>query len=295
MQNVEIENLKKAGKIAKQAVEYAKSFIKKDMSLLEIAEKIEQKIDELGAKPAFPVTLSIDEVAAHFTPLPGDDSRAHGLLKVDIGVHVDGYIADTAFSLDLENLDENKRLIESAKLALKNATEKISLNVQLNEIGAEIERAISSFGFNPVANLSGHSIERWKVHSGITIPNYDNSQPKTISPGVYAIEPFSTNGVGSVRDGKSSGIYMFNAESNVRDSLAREILAFIKKEYSTLPFCSRWICKKFSLGALLSLQRLKEAGILHNYPQLIEAKKGKVAQAEHTILITEKEKTITTA
>src|SRR3989344_929140 len=95
-----IEKLKKAGSIAKEVIIYAKSIIKKDMSLLEIAAKIEAKIVELGARPAFPVTLSINEIAAHATPTYNDSSVAYGLLKVDLGVHIDGYVADTAFSVD---------------------------------------------------------------------------------------------------------------------------------------------------------------------------------------------------
>ena len=92
-----IEKLKKAGAIARQVINYAKSFIKKDTPLLEIAEKIEAKIVELGGKPAFPVNLSINEVAAHSTPSFNDSSLAYGLLKVYIGVHIDGFVADTAF------------------------------------------------------------------------------------------------------------------------------------------------------------------------------------------------------
>jgi len=105
------DKIKKAGKIAKEAKEYAKSFIKKDMPLLEIAEKIENKIMELGGKMAFPTNLSINEIAAHYTPTYNDETKAHGLLKVDLGVHIDGWTADTAFSIDLENSEENKKFI----------------------------------------------------------------------------------------------------------------------------------------------------------------------------------------
>ncbi len=290
----EIEKLKKAGTIAVQAIKFARGFIKKDMPLIEISEKIEAKIIELGGKPAFPVTLSINEVAAHSTPSFNDSSLAHGLLKVDLGVHIDGYVADTAFSLDLENSEENRKLIESAEKALKEATEYVSASKNISEIGKIIERNIKSFNFQPVSNLSGHSIEKYNLHAGTTIPNYDNSQQKPIGQGVFAIEPFSTNGLGEVRDGRLSGIYHLEKEGNVRDSFSREVLSFIKEEYSTLPFCSRWIYKKFGARGLLALKRIEEASLLHHYPQLVETGKGKVAQAEHTIILSEKEKIITT-
>ncbi len=289
-----IEKLKKAGEIAKQTIAYARSIIKKGMPLLEIAEKIESKILELRGKPAFPVNLSINEIAAHYTPSFDDKSTAQGLLKVDIGIHVDGLVADTAFSIDLENSEENKKLIESAEKALKGAVEKINLGISIRKIGSVIEKFIKSFGFHPIVNLSGHSIEPWNLHAGLTIPNFDNAQEKEIQPGIYAIEPFSTNGLGSVRDGKPSGIYQLESSGNVRDSFAREVLAFIKEEYQTLPFSSRWIYKKFGSRGILALRRIEEASLLKQYPQLIEKGSGKVAQAEHTIVLTGKEKIVTT-
>ncbi len=294
MNKEEIENLVKAGKIAKEVVAYAKSIIALNTPLLEIAEKIEAKITELGAKPAFPINLSINEIAAHSTPPYNDNSLANGLLKVDIGVHINGFIADTAFSIDLENSEENKKLIEIAELSLKNAVEKISLNAEIKLIGEEIEKTIKSFNLQPISNLSGHSIEKYNLHAGITIPNFNNSQDKKIKEGIYAIEPFVTSGLGSVRDGKLSGIYHLEKSGSVRDNFARKILQFIQEEYKTLPFCSRWIYKKFGQRSIIALKRIEESGLLHHYPQLIEISGKKVSQAEHTIVITEKDKIITT-
>ncbi len=288
------DNYIKAGKIAKQVVEYAKSIIKKDMPLLEIAEKIEAKISELGAKPAFPTNLSINEIAAHSTPSFNDETKAQGLLKVDIGVHIEGCTADTAFSIDLENSKENKILIEAAEAALKAGLEKINYNVKLKEIGKAISEAMKSKGVSPINNLSGHSMIPYDLHAGITIPNYDNSSDFELEEGTYAIEPFSTMGLGSVRDGKPSGIYHLQKDGNVRDPFAREILMYIAEEYKTLPFCSRWIYKKFGPRTLIALKRIEEAGLLHHYRQLIEKSNAKVAQAEHTVIITKKEKIVTT-
>lgn len=288
------EKFIRAGKIASEVVKYAKSMIKPGMPLLEIADKIEGKIIELKANPAFPVNLSINEIAAHDTPAFNDTRVANGLLKVDIGVQIDGCIADTAFSLDLENSEENKKLIIAAEKALLEACKTINSGVKIREIGAAIEKAIKAQGFTPIHNLSGHSIEPYNLHSGITIPNHDNSREIAIEPGIYAIEPFATLGLGTVRDGKPSGIYRIEKEAPVRDSTAREVLAFIYEEYNTLPFCARWIYKKFGARGLLALRRIEESGILHHYPQLIESGGKKVSQAEHTLLIENNKKTITT-
>ncbi|HIJ13583.1 TPA: type II methionyl aminopeptidase [Candidatus Woesearchaeota archaeon] len=296
MDNKEILNLEKAGKIASQTVKYARNFIKRDMFLLNIAEEIEDKIIQLGGSPAFPINLSINEVAAHSTPAYNDSAKAHGLLKIDIGVHINGYIADTAFSLDLDNLEENKKLINAAEAALLSAVELVKEKkiVKVREIGAVISKTIEKYGLQAVRNLSGHSIEKNEIHAGITIPNYDNAQEKILEKGIYAIEPFVTNGVGTVRDGKPSGIYALTKEGNVRDQFAREVLTYIKENYLTRPFCSRWRYKKFGSRALIALKRIEESGLLHNYPQLIESSGKPVAQAEHTIAITSKDVIILT-
>lgn len=287
------DKILEAGKIARQVSAYAKSIIKKDMKLLEIAEKIEDKIIELGGKPAFPVNLSINDVAAHYTPSYNDEAVSHGLLKVDLGVHVNGYIADTAFSIDLENNSENKKLIEASNSALMNAIKIVKENIPVSEIGKAIQETIENLGFSPIINLSGHQVEQYDLHAGLTIPNHDNKSTLKLSKGTYAIEPFATKGSGKVYEGKPSGIYALINWKNVRSETAREIAEFIETEYQTLPFCSRWLIKQFGTRALFALRQLEDNENIHQYPQLIELSHGKVSQAEHTVLIG-KEKIITT-
>lgn len=288
------EKIIEAGKIAAKVRQHARGFIKKDMPLLEIAEKIEDKIVELGGKPAFPVNLSINEIAAHYTPTHNDKTLAHGLLKVDIGVHIDGWIADTAFSIDLEDSEENKTLIEAARNSLEEAQKIIKKDATLSEIGKTIQKTIEYYGFTPIVNLSGHSINRYELHSGITISNIDNKQDLSLVPGLYAIEPFSTTGNGKVYDGPDSGIYELISEKNVRIPVVREILNYIIEEYKTLPFCSRWLVKKFGTKAPFALRQLEGNGNLHQFARLVEISKHKVAQAEHTILVEEEKETIVT-
>ena len=274
-----------AEKISLSTKKYAESLIKKDMLLIDIAEKIEAKIIELGGKPAFPVNLSIDNIAAHFTPSFDDKNVAHGLLKIDFGVHVDGWIIDRAFSLDLENNEENKKLIEASNQALNNALKIIKKGISTNEIGQIISNAIEFYNFSPVLNLSGHSMNQYELHAGISIPNFNDGKNKKINSGLYAIEPFATNGSGRIREGRPSGIYELKNPRNVRSPIAREILEFIKEEYKTLPFCSRWIIKKFGTKSLIGLKQLEENGNLHQFPQLVEISNSKVSQAEETVLI----------
>ncbi|MEK6894017.1 MAG: type II methionyl aminopeptidase [Nanoarchaeota archaeon] len=282
-----IDKILKAGKIAQELRRYAREIVIPGRKLFEIATLIDDKIAVLGAKPAFPVNLSINEIAAHYTPSYGDEFVAHGLIKVDIGISVDGYIADTAFSMDLENDSENKKLIEAAEDAVTVSVKEFGIGKELTTIGGKISEAISKKGFTSIVNLSGHSIERFVVHAGWTVPNYDSGQTDTLEEGLYATEPFATNGHGKVRDGKSSGIFRIDGDGNVRDRFARDVIAWIADEYKTLPFASRWVHKKFGSRGMLAMKQLEVAGILYQYPQLIEASGGKVAQAEHTVLLLE--------
>lgn len=281
------EKILEAGKIAKQVREWIKPKIKKDMLLIEIAEMIENKIIELGGKPAFPANLSINEVAAHYTPSHDDETIAEGLLKVDFGVHVDGWCSDQAFSLDLENSDENKKLIEVSEEALRKALEVIGLGKTTSEIGKAVYEEASKNDFRTISNLTGHEIDEYDLHAGLSIPNYDSHSNEEISEGIYAIEPFVILGEGSgrVKEGKPSGIYQVQDSKNIRSPLAREVLEYLLEEYYTLPFCSRWVVKKFGTKALFALKQLEQNENLHQYPQLIESSNSKVAQSEHTVFI----------
>ena len=161
------------------------------------------------------------------------------------------------------------------------------LTASLTLIGGMISDAIVKHGFTSISNLSGHSIERFVVHAGWTVPNFDSGQTDVLEEGLYATEPFATNGLGRVRDGGKSGIYRIDGEGNVRDRFARDVLAWIADEYKTLPFAGRWVHAKFGSRGMLALRQLEQAGVLYQYPQLVEVSGGKVAQAEHTVLLLE--------
>lgn len=288
------EAIRKAGEIAQEVRAYSKTIVKPGAVLLEIAEKIEEKITQLGGKPAFPVNLSINEIAAHSTPTYNDIQTAQGLLKVDFGVHIEGWVADTAETFNLDAKKLHQQLIDTAKEALQQATTNLTPSTTLGSIGKKVNNTAIKAGFQPIHNLSGHSINQYDLHSGLTIPNYDTGQTQEIGETLCAIEPFITSGVGRVREGKPSTIFSLAKEGNIRDPFAREVLVHIIETYATLPFCTRWLYKKFGTRALLALQRLEQAGIIYQYPQLIEESGAPVAQAEHTLLITKAKTQITT-
>ncbi len=288
------EKILEAGKIASQVMKYVREIVKPGVKLLDIAEKVEAKIEELGGKPAFPVNTSMNDVAAHYTPAPGDETVASGLLKVDFGAHVDGWISDTSISFDLDGTEENKTLIEAAEKALEAGLKKVKPCVKLSDIGKAVQETAESYKATPVINLTGHSISHYDVHSGLSVPNYDNGSDETFEGGLIAIEPFTTFGNGRVYDGKPSGIFQLISDRNVRSPIARKILDYVAEEYQTLPFCSRWIVKKFGNMGLLGLRQLEANGNLHQFEQLIETSHRNVAQAEHTVFVTDEGVQITT-
>lgn len=281
----------KAGKIASEISGIIREIMKPGVAALEIAEKVESEIESLGAKPAFPVTVSCDETAAHFSPLWQDKAVATGLVKVDFGVSVNGYASDNAMSFDLTENQKYEVMIEASETALDNAINFIKNNIKnqegisLKDIGKQIQDAITIAGFSPVRNLSGHEIRQYEMHAGVTIPNYDNGNNAKLNEGIYAIEPFATSGIGIVQDGNPSGIYKLEKAKPARDAATRQILEFIQQEYRTMPFSVRWIVKKFGLRAVLSLKTLEQMGCLHQFNQLVEKSRMPVSQSEKTVLI----------
>jgi len=290
LEKEEIEKLKRAGRIAAESLDFGRSLIKISADLFLVCQRIEAKAKELGGELAFPVNISINDIAAHYTPMQeGELFKDGDVVKLDLGVHVEGYIADTACTVDLGG---NKELVRASEKALANAIRAIKPGVMLCEIGGIIEEAILDLGFKPIRNLSGHAIERYSLHTGLTVPNFDNKDKNILEDGmVVAIEPFATNGAGLIKDFKPSGIFRQEQERNTRDIFARKVLDEIKK-FHGLPFAKHWI-NKFSFNIDRVLAILEREGILYQYNLLKEINNGLVSQAEHTVLVGEKSLVIT--
>jgi methionyl aminopeptidase len=288
MDEEQFEAYIKSGKIAKQVVNYAKKIIKKDMLLIDIANKIDEKIVELGAEPAFPVNLSLNEVAAHYTPSISDETKAEGLLKVDIGVDVDGMIADTAFSLDLTEEGKFKDMIKENERILEVVLSNLELGSKVSVVGNTISNELKKSDYRIIKNLSGHSLGEYEVHAGLTISNYANENNFELNEVAIAIEPFLTTGKGEIYEGKPSEIFVLQKEGKPRDKESRAVLEFIKENFRTKPFCKRWLEKEKLPMLNFALRTLVKEGILHNFPVLIEIDKKPVSQAEHTVVFKDK-------
>jgi methionyl aminopeptidase len=286
------EELKKqqyACKIAREVREEIRKTVREGMPIINICEKVETLTREKGGQPAFPCNVSVNEIAAHYTSPPNDIQAIpeKAIVKVDIGVHVDGYIADTAISICFH--PEYVDMVYTAEEALEKAVEILRPGLSIARFGSTIQKLIKRRGFKPVSNLTGHRIRRYLIHAGKSLPNVFNLSTSRINEGeVYGVEPFVTvaNALGRVDNSKEAYIFRYSKHKSLKDPYAKQILRYIKMNFKTLPFTERWL-KKF-----LSSSRYKNAfselissKALIKYPVFVETSRKMVAQAEYTIMI----------
>jgi len=281
-----LECLRRAGAISREARELGASMVKEGLRYVEVADEVEAFIIRNGAKPAFPVNIGINDVAAHYTPSTEDRGvfQRGDLVKVDVGAHVDGYVGDTAVTVEVATKNWQP-LIESSAKALEMALEMVGDNVSVSAIGGAVERTIKSNGFKPVSNLTGHGMRRFNLHAGLTVPNVDDhSMARVKNEMVIAIEPFATNGGGQVFNDRPGNIYRVLRDRPVRDPKAAELFKAINDNFETLPFCERW-CTALNPEAPALLHTLVRHGLISSYAILKEVKGGMVSQKEHTVII----------
>ena len=285
----------KAGQIASKVRGQAADMLQEGNLLLDVAEFAESEIIKLGGKPAFPVNLAIDTIAAHYTPHSEDPLtfQAGQIVKLDLGVHVDGYIADTALTVEIST-NKWKSLIDASADSLTAVLDALRPGIMVRDLGAMIEQIIRSRGFEPISNLSGHSLEQFNLHAGISVPNVSDTSADDLKPGMaVAIEPFATNGVGRVAGRKSGNIYKLLRMKELPDPELNEIVQEVHAEFNCLPFPERWVAKRFDKSDK-KLKKLLRQGIVATYPILSEVKGGMVSQMEHTIVMTSEGAIITT-
>ncbi|MFQ6128446.1 MAG: type II methionyl aminopeptidase [Thermoplasmata archaeon] len=283
-----LESYRTAGRIAREARTYGASLAKEGYTILEVAEKTEKHIRKRGGHPAFPVNVAVDDVAAHYTPHHNERGVfvRGNIVKVDVGVHVNGYIGDTATTVEVGTRNWTD-LIRASEHALETAVELVKPRVQMRMIGGAIERAIESWGYKPVSNLTGHSMERFSLHAGKSIPNVLDSNTAIIKEGdVLAIEPFATNGAGKVTGKKGGNIYRLLRVRELKNRALSNLLRSIEESFSMLPFAERW-CLPFDSKASYRINKLVRLGALYSYPLLRDGGGGMVSQAEHTVIVTE--------
>lgn len=292
------EKYRRAGEIAAKVRNEMKEFASEGMLVIEICERAEEMIRKMGGKPAFPCNVSVNEVAAHYSSPPKDTTQIpeNSLVKIDVGVHVDGYIADTATTVCFNS--EYDDLVSAAERALERAVQIVRPGLSMSKFGSEVERVIRNYGFRPVSNLTGHQVGRYLIHAGKALPNVSHLSTAKIQPGeAYAVEPFVTlaNGAGRVDAGDEAHIFRFLKHKSLKNARTKDLLKYIEENFRSLPFSERWLrdfmCREWYVKAFSELLSSKS---LTSYPVFVEASRKPVAQAEHTVLVREKNSVVLT-
>jgi methionyl aminopeptidase len=285
----ELEAYRKGGHIISQLRKTVPPLVREGGLVRELCERVEADTIALGGLPAFPCNVSINEVAAHYTS-PWDDTSVlpkDSVVKVDFGVHIDGYINDSAVTVSLNPI--YRSMIEVAEEALRVGIARVSNGVRFSEVGEQIERTIAQYGCRPIRNLTGHKVERYTIHAGLSVPNVSGPVPGRFQTGdVYAIEPFVTlkEAAGRVEDSDQMFIFRAVREKGVRSEPAKRLVEHVRRTYRTLPFASRWLYS--SLGKAIVDGGFSEAvrtRCISGYPVLVEASGRIVTQAEHTVIV----------
>jgi methionyl aminopeptidase len=279
-----------AGEIAAKILYRSAREIRIGGSYLDLVESIEMQVKEEGAALAFPLNLSLNEDAAHDTASP-EDARVFvkgDVAKLDLGVQIEGYIADTATTIDLGS---NSLLLEASQRALDAAIKAVRPGATAGDIGTAIQEEIECRGYRPISNLTGHGLDQYILHRSPTIPNVGVNGGVVLEEGmVFAIEPFATTGSGHVGEKIRKEIYSQISQKPVRIPSARAILDTVKDRHG-LPFARRWLNEKKLDITLSSLVRSK---MLHVYPVLSDIPGSLVSQHEHTVIVTSEGCIVTT-
>ncbi|MBI4879819.1 MAG: type II methionyl aminopeptidase [Planctomycetes bacterium] len=274
-----------AGAIAARVRDYVVSLMRPGASLLEVSLEGHRLMEELGGRPAFPLQISRNSIAAHYCAHAGDQTVfAEGdLAKVDCGVHVDGFVADTAASADLSRDGRHAGLLAAAREALDAAVAAAGPGVEVVEIGRAVERAIQARGYQPIRNLTGHGVARWTVHEAPQIPNVSSGKGRLRAGSCVALEPFATDGGGSVSERGEAHVFMAKkVNRRIRGADPRVVEAI--RAYNGLPFGSRDLVQRFPYKLVAeTLNALARANRLVAFPPLCEKEGRFVSQFEHTI------------
>ncbi len=294
-----LDSFRKSGGIIARLRKEIPDLVKPGKPALKICEELENRIRELGGNPAFPVNVGINEVTAHYTSPPGDTLIIPPacLVKVDFGVHLNGYLADTAVTVFFDPKFEP--MARAADEALQNAIRAFRPGVKMSEIGRIVQSTIDRYGFRPIRNLTGHSIERYAIHAGKSVPNVPQMNGEKIQEGkVYAIEPFVTlaNAGGAVANLPAAHIYRFIKLKGAKTEESKKVLGEIQSQFATLPFAARWLEAKFPREVVVrGVHDLIKDRCLGSYPILVEETGKPVAQSEHTVLVNRDGCTVLTA
>ncbi|KAH0889978.1 hypothetical protein HID58_052407 [Brassica napus] len=297
-------SLRQAAEVHRQVRKYMRSIMKPGMLMIDICETLENTVRKLisenglQAGIAFPTGCSLNNVAAHWTPNSGDKTvlQYDDVMKLDFGTHIDGYIVDSAFTVAFNPMYDP--LLAASREATYTGIKEAGVDVRLCDVGAAIQEVMESYEVEingkvyqvkSLRNLNGHSIGRYQIHADKYVPNVKGGEQTKMEEGeLYAIETFGSTGKGYVRDDLECSHYMKNFDVGhvpLRLPRAKQLLATINKNFSTLAFCRRYLDRLGETKYLMALKNLCDSGIIEPCPPLCDVKGSYISQFEHTILL----------
>ncbi|KAK9436991.1 Peptidase M24A, methionine aminopeptidase, subfamily 2, binding site [Metarhizium brunneum] len=314
-----LNNYRKAAEVHRQTRKWVQESVKPGQTLTEIAVGIEDSVrallDNAGLEPGqglqsglgFPTGLSLNHCVAHYTPNPGQKDvvlQHQDVIKVDFGVHVNGWIVDSAFTMSFDPTYDD--LLAAVKDATNTGIKNAGIDVRISDVGAAMQEAMESYEVDirgktypvkPVRNLCGHDIKHYRIHGDKTIPFVKNSNQTKMEEGdIFAVETFGSTGRGFIRDGP--GIYGYGLSHSPRErvslprSSANTLYKTIKENFGTLVFCRRYLNHVGLDRYLAGINYLVSNGILDDYAPLMDVPGSYSAQFEHTILLRESTKEV---
>ncbi|CAM1506199.1 Fc.00g058400.m01.CDS01 [Cosmosporella sp. VM-42] len=314
-----LQNYRKAAEVHRQARQWVQETVKPGHTLLDIAEGIEDSVRALlghaGREPGdgvkagmgFPTGLCLNHQTAHYTPNPGQKDvmlQQQDVMKVDFGVHINGWIIDSAFTMAFDPTYDN--LLAAVKDATNSGIKATGIDVRICDVSAAIQEAMESYEVEirgktypvkAVRNISAHNIHHYRIHGGKSIPFIKNSNQTKMEEGeVFAIETFGTTGRGLLRDDVGIYGYGLNHDVPLTASLplvsAKRLHKTIRENFGTLVFCRRYLDRLGVEKYLAGMNCLVSNGIVEAYEPLADIKGSYSAQFEHTLLLRETQKEI---
>lgn len=196
----ELDKMRRSGMILRQVLNTVKAMVTAGVSTMDLERVAEEKIRELGAKPAFkgyydyPCVLctSVNNEIIHGIPSEKRILKEGDILSIDCGVVLDGYYSDSALTVPVGNTlaPELKKLLEVTEVSLKKAIAEVKVDKTLGDIGAAVQEYVEANGFSVVREFVGHGIGT-RMHEDPQVPNYGvRGQGARLREGmVLAIEP----------------------------------------------------------------------------------------------------------
>src|SRR6476620_9250494 len=176
----EIEKMRRSGRIVRQVLDYLRTIVAPGVSTMDLERAAEEKMKELGAKPAFkgyydyPCVLctSINQEIVHGIPSEKRVLKAGDIVSIDCGVVLDGYYGDAAITVPVVEVSpELTKLLEITEASLYRGIEAARVGNTVGDVGAAVQELVEANGFSVVREFVGHGIGT-RLHEEPQVPNF---------------------------------------------------------------------------------------------------------------------------